>query len=67
MPTMKVRDMIKEIEAQGWELVRQRGSHRQFRPPTLPGIVTIPGHVNDDLQPGLIGNIRRQARGRLSR
>jgi predicted RNA binding protein YcfA (HicA-like mRNA interferase family) len=27
---MKVRQVVKLIEADGWRLVRQRGSHRQF-------------------------------------
>ncbi|MDI1277542.1 type II toxin-antitoxin system HicA family toxin [Methylobacter sp.] len=27
---MKVKDLIALIESDGWQLVRQRGSHRQF-------------------------------------
>ena len=27
----KVRDMIKLVEADGWYLVAQRGSHRQYK------------------------------------
>jgi predicted RNA binding protein YcfA (HicA-like mRNA interferase family) len=34
---MKVRQVIKRIEADGWRLVRQRGSHRQYKHPTKPG------------------------------
>jgi predicted RNA binding protein YcfA (HicA-like mRNA interferase family) len=55
--------MIAEVEEQGWVFVRWHGSHRQFTHPTLPGVVTIPGHPNDDLAPGLVSAIRRQAKG----
>ena len=41
---MKLRDVIKRIEADGWRLVRQLGSHRQYRHPVKPGKVTIAGH-----------------------
>jgi predicted RNA binding protein YcfA (HicA-like mRNA interferase family) len=37
---VKVREVIKRIEADGWAQVRQRGSHRQFKHPTKPGRVT---------------------------
>ena len=46
---MKVRDAIKMIEEDGWELVRTRGSHRQYRHPTKIGRVTIAGHGRDNL------------------
>ena len=59
---MKVRAMIQELEADGWTLDRQRGSHRQFRHPTKPGTVTVPGKMSDDLQRPLVASIVRQAR-----
>jgi predicted RNA binding protein YcfA (HicA-like mRNA interferase family) len=58
---MKVRDIIRRIESDGWYLVRTRGSHRQYKHPTKPGLVTIPGHPNDDLAPGTLRSILRQA------
>lgn len=57
----KVRDIIAEVEADGWTLVRTRGSHRQFRHPTKPGTVTIPGKPGDDLSTGRYYDILRQA------
>jgi len=39
-----VREVIKLIEADGWYLDRQRSSHRQFKHPTKPGLVTVAGH-----------------------
>ena len=53
--------MIKELVADGWTLDRQRGSHRQFRHPTKPGTVTVPGKMSDDLQRPLIASIVKQA------
>ena len=40
---MKVRDAIKMLEAEGWKLVRTRGSHRHYHHPSKTGIVTIAG------------------------
>jgi predicted RNA binding protein YcfA (HicA-like mRNA interferase family) len=39
---MKIRDLLKLVERDGWELVRTTGSHRHFRHPEKPGTVTIP-------------------------
>jgi predicted RNA binding protein YcfA (HicA-like mRNA interferase family) len=58
---IKVRDIIKAIEADGWRMVAQKGSHRQFKHPTKSGRVTVPGHPSDDLHPGLEKSIRQQA------
>jgi predicted RNA binding protein YcfA (HicA-like mRNA interferase family) len=58
---MKVREVIAVIEANGWELVRTRGSHRQYRHPAKPGLVTIAGKLSDDLAPGTLGSILKQA------
>jgi len=62
MPSIKVRDAIRIVTADGWRLVRTRGSHRQFHHPDKPGAVTIPGHTGDDLDPWLWSKIRRQAK-----
>jgi predicted RNA binding protein YcfA (HicA-like mRNA interferase family) len=57
----KVRDIIGEMEADGWVLDHMTGGHRQYKHPTKPGTVTIPGHPNQDLPPGTVSSIRRQA------
>ena len=49
---MKVRDVIKRIETDGWIHVRTRGSHRQFNHSTKLGVVTVPGKLSDELAPG---------------
>jgi len=58
---MKIRDVIKLIEDDGWYLVATKGSHRQFKHPTKPGRVTIAGHPNDDLAPGTLNSVFKQA------
>ena len=58
---MKIRDVIKSIVEDGWLLVAMRGSHRQYKHPTKPGRVTIAGHPNDDLAPGTLNSIFKQA------
>ena len=58
---MKVREMLKLIEADGWFLDRTRGSHRQYKPPRKRGLVTVPGKPGDDLAPGTQNSILKQA------
>jgi predicted RNA binding protein YcfA (HicA-like mRNA interferase family) len=58
---VKVREAIKLLEADGWRLDQQRGSHRQFRHPSKSGTVTIAGKPGDDLKVGTLASILRQA------
>ena len=51
---MKIRDIIKLLEADGWYRVVMKGSHRQYKHPTKQGRVTIAGHPGDDLAPGTL-------------
>ncbi|MEH1860628.1 MAG: type II toxin-antitoxin system HicA family toxin [Nostoc sp.] len=46
---MKVREVIKRLEADGWYLARTKGSHRQFKHPDKPGTVTVPSKPNVDV------------------
>lgn len=41
------RKIIKKLKEDGWELVRTKGSHHQFRRGTL-GVVTVP-HPEKDI------------------
>ena len=59
---MKIRDIIKLIEADGWYIVATRGSHRQYKHHEKKGRVTIAGHPNDDLAPGTLNSILKQAK-----
>lgn len=58
---MKVRDIIKMIEADGWYQVTTKGSHRQYKHPAKPGRVTIAGHPGHDLAPGTLNSVLKQA------
>lgn len=58
---VKVREVIHRLEREGWRLDRQAGGHGQYRRPERPGTVTVPGNLGDDLAPGTLGSIRRQA------
>ena len=54
---MKVREIVAIIEDDGWQLVRTRGSHRQFKHGTKAGLVTVAGKPSDDLAPGTLNSI----------
>jgi predicted RNA binding protein YcfA (HicA-like mRNA interferase family) len=58
---MKVRDVIKLIEKDGWYHVATEGSHRQYKHPARPGRVTISGHPRDDVHPKTLKSILTQA------
>ncbi|MBC8278515.1 MAG: type II toxin-antitoxin system HicA family toxin [FCB group bacterium] len=58
---MKIREIIKLIESDGWYLVVTKGSHRQYKHPVKKGRVTIAGKMNHDLPPGTLNSIFKQA------
>jgi predicted RNA binding protein YcfA (HicA-like mRNA interferase family) len=58
---MKVREVIKLLQSDGWVLITIRGSHRQFKHPTKPGKVTVAGKPSTDLPPKTLSSILRQA------
>ena len=58
---MKVRDVIKRIEADGWYHVRTRGDHRQFKHIVKKGLVTVAGKLSTDVPIGTLKSIFKQA------
>ena len=58
---MKIREVIKLIENDGWFLVATKGSHRQYKHSNKPGRVTVAGHSGDDLAPGTLNGVLKQA------
>jgi predicted RNA binding protein YcfA (HicA-like mRNA interferase family) len=59
---MKVRDIIKLIEKDGWYEARQKGSHKQYKHRTKKGTVTISFHkASDDIAIGTLMSIYKQA------
>jgi predicted RNA binding protein YcfA (HicA-like mRNA interferase family) len=61
MTDVKFRELIRQLEADRWRLVAQRGSHQQYEHPTKPGKVTVAGKPNADVPKGTAANILRQA------
>jgi predicted RNA binding protein YcfA (HicA-like mRNA interferase family) len=58
---MKVREVITMLVADGWVHVATKGSHRQYKHPIKKGRVTVPGNMGDELRPGTLNSIRKQA------
>jgi predicted RNA binding protein YcfA (HicA-like mRNA interferase family) len=58
---MKVSEILKLLRDDGWFHVATRGSHRQFRYPTKTGRVTVVGKSSDDVSPGTLNSILKQA------
>ncbi|MFZ2209742.1 MAG: type II toxin-antitoxin system HicA family toxin [Porticoccaceae bacterium] len=58
---MKVSEVLSKLKEDGWELVATKGSHRQFKHKTKPGRITVPGKPSDDLAPGTLNSIYKQA------
>ena len=58
---MKIREVLRLLRDDGWYLARQRGSHQQYKHPTKRGLVTVAGKPNDDLAPGTLNSILKQA------
>lgn len=58
---MKVLEIIRFLQDDGWQLVRTKGSHRQYRHSSKPGTVTVAGKESIDLPPGTLASILKQA------
>lgn len=58
---MKVREVIRLLEKQGWKEMRSKGSHRNFRHPDQPCVVTVPGNEGRELAPGTLNAILKKA------
>jgi predicted RNA binding protein YcfA (HicA-like mRNA interferase family) len=58
---MKVREVIRLLEKHGWVKMRSRGSHRQFKHPNQPLVITVPGNPGQELAPGTLSDILQTA------
>jgi len=58
---MKVKELIKVLEKEGWVKARMRGSHRQYRHPDKGGTVTVAGKPSANIPPGTLASIQKQA------
>jgi len=58
---MKVSELLRLLERDGWFLIRQRGSHRQLHHPTKTGTVTVAGKPSVDVPPGTLNSVLKQS------
>ncbi|MGD8580589.1 MAG: type II toxin-antitoxin system HicA family toxin [Lysobacterales bacterium] len=58
---MKVKVVIQRLKKDGWTLARRKGSDCQFKHPSKKGLITVPGKPSDDLAPGTVSRIFKQA------
>lgn len=58
---MRIREVVKLIENDGWYLERAKGDHRQYKHPVKKGLVTISGKLSDDVSKGTLNSILKQA------
>jgi len=58
---VKVRDVIKLVEEDGWYYTKTTGSHRHYKHPIKRGKVTIPGHPSDEMNPSVFNSVLKQA------
>ncbi len=59
---MRIGDAVSMIEKDGWRLVAQKSSHRQFKHPVKPGRVMIAGALSDELAPATPNSVLKQTR-----
>ncbi len=65
MGAISVRQVIRALEQNGWVMVRCRGDHRQFRRKGNRYVITVAGHLHDDVPAGTLKNIERLSGLRL--
>jgi predicted RNA binding protein YcfA (HicA-like mRNA interferase family) len=58
---MKVREVVRALEENGWVEIRSKGSHRHFRHPKKPMLITVPGADGKELAPGTLNAILKKA------
>ena len=58
---MKVKELLKMLEADGWDLSRTKGSHRQYKHASKSGTVTVAGKLSADVPKGTLSAILKQS------
>jgi len=58
---VKIKEIIKILDQDGWHYVHTRGSHRKFHHQTKKGSVTVAGKPNSDIHPEILNSILKQA------
>jgi predicted RNA binding protein YcfA (HicA-like mRNA interferase family) len=58
---MRVGELLRRLEQDGWVVVRQRGSHRVYRHPTKRGQLVVPVHAGKELATGTLHSLLKRA------
>jgi len=58
---LKVREVIRLLERNGWKEIRTKGSHRHFKHPDWPSVITVPGYQGKELALGTLNSILKKA------
>jgi predicted RNA binding protein YcfA (HicA-like mRNA interferase family) len=58
---MKISEVLRLLKEDGWVLLATSGSHRQYKHSSKSGRVTVPGKPSDDVAPGTLNSILKQA------
>ena len=58
---MKVKEVLRVLEKDGWYVSRTKGSHRQLKHAAKSGTVTVSGKESVDIPPGTLNSILKQA------
>ena len=61
LPRITAADLLRALRRDGWEVVRQRGSHVHLQHPTKPGAVTLPWHASATVKPKTLLSVLEQA------
>lgn len=59
--SVKIKEVIKILENDGWYYVHTKGSHRKFKYPFKKGAVTVAGKPSSDIHPEILKSIYKQA------
>lgn len=57
---MQSRELIALIEADGWKLVRTKGSHHQFKKDGVPWLITV-SHPEKQVSRHQVADARRKS------
>jgi mRNA interferase HicA len=57
---VKVSELVRRLEQDGWFVVRQSG-HRIYRHPTKPGQLVVPVHDAKEIATGTLHSILKKA------
>jgi mRNA interferase HicA len=58
---VRVGELVRLLEHDGWHAVRQAGSHRVYRHPTKPGQLVVPVQYGKEIATGTLQSILKKA------